>query len=346
MHPTSTQPSRASRLIGVLIAVAAIPASIPLFGCDTAVFAASSTVTVIRRASPALARLRDPELAEEAIPGSIGTMEGLMELVPGDMNLRAVLARSYVSYGYGFLEDRMERAELEGGSEEDIEHWRTRASLAYMRAREVTIGGLDQIHGEDGGIMGAQSRGLEAFQQHLARFTDRERDAPLLLFATYSWARYIGLHRDDMTAIADLAFVTAMSERVLALDETVLNYAPIALHAGLIGSAPAQLGGRPADARTELERAIQLSERKNLMYLVTEAQICAIALQDRALFRSLLEEVINADPNIDPDQRLSNILAQRRAARLLGQIDMYFEPEGTDSSSADGETSGGEGAVE
>jgi hypothetical protein len=342
MLSTPTLPS-AGRAMGVLLALATLPLSVPLFACDTGQFAASSTVGVMRRAAPSASRYRDPDLAEAAMPASMGQMEGLLELIPGDMVLRGLMGRSYVSFGYAFMEEHMEVAE-QTGTEEEIEHWRTRATQAYVRAREVTMDGLDQRYPQDGGLLATQHAGLEAFVAHLALYTNVETDMPLLMFATYAWARYIGLHRDDMNAIADLPYVTAMSDRLLAMDPTYLDNAPVALHAGLIGSAPQALGGRPADARVELDRAIELSHRQNLLYLMTEAQIVGIALQDRALYRSLLEEIIAFDVDSVPEQRLANTVAQRRARRWLGRIDEFFEPEGTDSSSADGETSGGEGA--
>lgn len=333
-------PSRAFGLLGLL----SLPAMPLLMGCDTAAFAANSTIQVVRRAAPAMPRFRDPELAEEAMPGTMGTLEGLMELQPNDLTLRYLLARSYMSYGFGFLEDHMERAEVEGAEEEQIDHWRRRASNAFLRGREISVGGLDLIHGEEGGIAGAKSRGLEAFTSHLARFNDRERDAPLLLVAAYNWARWIAVNRDDMNAVADLPFVMVVAERALALDETVLDYTPVALHAGLVGSPPVQLGGRPADAKVEFDRAIELTHRHNFMFLVTEAQICAVALQDRALFTSLLEEVIAGDLEVDVNLRLQNTLAQRRAARLLSQVDMLFAPEDEASAGASDDTSGGEAA--
>lgn len=322
------------RALGVALAIAALPASLPLFGCDTGAFAAASTIGVMRRAAPASGRLRDPDFVETGIPAALMQMEGIAELQPNDNTLRTMMARTYVSYGFGFLEDHLEIAEHDG-TEEEVEHWRQRASLAYLRAREVAIAGLDSRHPEGGGLIAQEHQGFDAFQEHLLRYTDAENDAPLLLFATYAWARYIGLHRDDMNAIADLAFVQAMSERLLAINETYFDYAPVALHGGLIGSRPAALGGQPDQARVEIERAIELTHRQNMMYLVTEAQIVAVALQDRALYRSLLEEVIHYDVDTNPDSRLQNILAQRRAHRWLARIDEFFDPDPNEAASAD-----------
>jgi hypothetical protein len=324
------------RAVGIALAIAAVPALLALCACDTAVLGANTTISVMRRASPALGRLRDPDLSEAALPGSIAQMEGVLELVPDNTQLRILMGRAYVSYGFGFMEDHYEIAEHDG-TEEEVETWRNRASLAYLRAREVTIAGLDQRHPEDGGLLAAEHQGFDAFQEHLLRFTDPENDAPLLMFATYAWARYIGLHRDDMNAIADLAFVQAMSERLLAINETYFDYAPVALHGGIIGSRPAALGGQPDQARTEIERAIEATHRQNLMYLVTEAQIVAVALQDRALYRSLLEEVIHFDVDTVPDSRLQNIIAQRRAHRWLSRIDEFFDPDPNEAAASGGD---------
>jgi tetratricopeptide (TPR) repeat protein len=316
---------RLSKAIGALLAIAAFPAALPLAGCDTAAFAAGTSIQVIRRASPAVGRFRDPELAEAAVPSSIGTMEGLLEIKPDDVTLRVLLARSYASYGYAFLEDRMEDAEFRGADEEEIERWRTRASLAYQRARELAVDAMDLIRPEGGGVAGAQRRGLEAFIEHLRRFDNREEHVPPMFWAAYAWARWISLNRESVAALADLPFVNALAERVHELDPSYYDYAPVALRAGLMGTAPEQLGGRPREALEHFQRVMEATGRRNLMYLVTTARICAIPLQDRALYQRLLQEVLDADVDADPEQRLANILAQRRARRYLAQIDEFFD---------------------
>ncbi len=336
------------KVLGIVLAVASIPAALPLFGCDLQLTAASTTVSVTRRASPGVNYMRDPDTAEEAIPAALQQMEGLLYLLPDDATLTASAARTYSSFGYGFLEDRMEQAEFDGADEEVIEHWRTRSSLSYERAREVAIAWLDRRHPEGGGILAVQRQGLDAFTAHIARF-EGEEQAIVLFWAAYSWARYISLHRDDMNAIADVAYVSVIADRVYAIAPTYFDHAPAALRAGLMAAAPPALGGRPADARVEIDRAIEATGRRNLLFLVTEARLIAIPLQDRALYQSLLDEVIAFDVNSYPEQRLPNLLAQRRARRYLQEIDNFFdaaeepaEGEAGGEADAEAETSGGE----
>jgi hypothetical protein len=322
----SARPGFKAYGVWVLLAVCTVWFALYASACDVAAFAANSTIQVLKRASPSIQRYRDPDFAEEAIPGSIGTMEGVLEIQQGDATLRWMVARAYASYGYGFLENRLEQAEFDGAEEEVIEHWRFRSSAAYLRAREVAVGGLDQAYQGNGGIAGATGRGLEAFVEHISHFNDRENQVPLLFWLAYSWARWIGLNRDNVDALADLPYVSAIADRVIAIDETYFDYAPLALRAGLIGSAPEQYGGRPAEAKTMFDDLIQRTGRRNLMYLVTQARIAAVGTQDRALYESLLNEENEFDVDSVPESRLANTLAQRRARRYLQETDMLFAP--------------------
>lgn len=333
-HATTKSPRanhRAARSLGLVLALVSLPASLPLFGCDAGVFAANTTIGVMRRASPGVQRMRDPEILRAAFPASIQQGEGLLEIKPDDAALRELLGRSYASFGYAFLEDDYEVAMLEGElDEEELEFLRDRASRAYLRGREVAVGGLDMAHSEGDGLLSVTSQGLEGFTSYLQHY-GRDQ-APLLFWATYNWIRWISLHRDDVGAIADLPYVTAMADRVLELEPGYMDHAPVALRAGLRAAVPPQLGGRPDEARVALEQAIELTGRRNLLYLVTLAQLVAVPLQDRALFESALNEVINFDVDSYEEQRIPNLLAQRRARRYLSQIDDLIPPplEGED----------------
>jgi hypothetical protein len=311
-------------------------------GCDMTNLAAGSTVGVIERGSPALTRIEDPDLAEEAIPGGIGTMETVLEIRPEDERIRMLLQRSYASYAFGFLQDRMEVA-LANDEEEASEHWRRRATMAHARAKAIGMGTMTMWEDEGGGAEGHVRRGVEAWTRYLRNFEDEEQ-VPTLFWTCYAWAQWVGLNTDNVDALADLPFINVLADRILELDPSFMDHAPRALHAGLIGTAPEQLGGRPRDAQREFDDAIRRTGRRNLMYLVMEARIVAVAIQDRALYQRLLQEVIDAG-DVDPNQRLANALAKRRAVRYLAQIDNYFEPPTTEEAPAEG-AEGAEGAAE
>jgi predicted anti-sigma-YlaC factor YlaD len=49
-----------------------------------------------------------------------------------------------------------------------------------------------------------------------------------------------------------------------------------------------------------------------------------VGLQDRAEFERLLNEALAIDVNALPEQRLANVIAQRRARWLLARMDRLF----------------------
>lgn len=313
-------------MLGLKSALALALLGFAASACDTTQLAAASTVDIIGKAFPAIERYQDADLAEQAIPASIATMDGLLELRPEDTHLRLLVAQSYGLFGFGFLEDHMEAA-LANDDDKLSEHFQKRASLAYQRGRKLALGSMTLWQGDDGGAEGHLKKGLAAWTEYLKKFDDAEKYVPTMFWAAYCWGRYIGINRDDVNALADLPYVNALSDRVFALDATYYGYAPHALRAGLIGTAPAQLGGKPEQAKQEFEAAIAGSHGKNLMYPVLEAQIVAVALQDRALYKKLLTGVLAAPDDIDPDESLVTALAKRRATRYLDQIDELFAPE-------------------
>jgi hypothetical protein len=297
--------------------------SLALGGCFQK-FGANSTVAVGQRASPAVNTIADPNLVEDAIPYSLVQNEGLLVVIPNNITLRISLMRTYGSFGYAFMEDRMEQAEGED-DEARMEHYRNRASLAYLRARTIGFETMTLEEDANGGAQGAFSRGIDAWKEYLRRFDDDEQ-TPIVFWTGYNMARYIGLNKDNPDVLADLPYALACFERALELNHTFFDYAPHAAMGSYYSRASAALGGDPVAARREFELIVNQTQRKNLGYLVLYARTYAVMVQDRALFRQLLQEVIDAG-DVDPAQRLPNQIAKRRAVRYLAQIDNLFGPE-------------------
>ena len=86
---------------------------------------------------------------------------------------------------------------------------------------------------------------------------------------------------------------------------------------------PASLGGRPELGRKYFERAIELSNGKDLLAKVMMANQYARLVFNQPLHDRLLEEVIAADP-VAPGYTLSNTIAQEQALELLAESNEYF----------------------
>jgi hypothetical protein len=115
-----------------------------------------------------------------------------------------------------------------------------------------------------------------------------------------------------------------MMERVVVLDERY-DYGQAHIYLGAMDCRlSATLGGRPEQGRLHFERAIALSNGRNLRAQVELARRCARLTFDRELHDRLLNEVLAADPD-ERGLTLSNVLAQQDARILLDTSTDYFE---------------------
>jgi hypothetical protein len=92
---------------------------------------------------------------------------------------------------------------------------------------------------------------------------------------------------------------------------------------GFESSLPKQYGGHPDIGKAYFERALKLTKRRNHIILINYAMLYAVSVQDRALYESLLREVLQAGDQ-GSDYRMSNKVARRRAARALSRTDELF----------------------
>jgi hypothetical protein len=83
------------------------------------------------------------------------------------------------------------------------------------------------------------------------------------------------------------------------------------------------MGGEPEKGRAHFERAVALSNGRNLMAKVSFAKHYGRLVFDRELHDRLLQEVLAASPKA-PGQTLLNVLAQQQARELLDSADHYF----------------------
>jgi hypothetical protein len=148
-------------------------------------------------------------------------------------------------------------------------------------------------------------------------------DVPALYALGAAWAGWIQARRDDLNAVAQLARVEAIMDRVVELDESY-QQGSAHIYLGVLSClAPPSMGGRPEAGRRHFERAIQLSEGRNLMAKVSFAESYARLVFDRELHDRLLNQVLTADPDV-PGYTLINTYARRKAQQLLDSADAYF----------------------
>jgi tetratricopeptide (TPR) repeat protein len=300
----------------LLRAAASVLCVVALGACDVAKFTADSTAGLFTRAAPAFEAYWDYDLAGEAMPASIVQFEGILRVIPDNEAILSQLAQAYVAYAYGWIEADVEALEFEGEYEEaDVQRRRTRTM--YLRAMDLTRSWI-RLHNEDIDLaVRGTVEDLEAWLY--GAFVEKE-DAVMLLWHGYAWGSYINSAKDDMEAVADLAYAKAFVARSIELDPDYYNAAGYTF----MGVATAsELAGDMEVAKVYFEKALAATERRALQAQLNMARHYAVKEGDRELFDKLLQEVMDAQDPL-PEARLANRIARERAAMYIENADQLF----------------------
>ena len=250
--------------------------------------------------SRAILNSHDPATVKQGAPAYMILMDSLIEGDPDQQNLLLTGARLYDAYATVFVGDTL------------------RARRLTDKAWEYSLRALCLEHP---GKCQDYRKPYAEYVNFLAAMTPS--DVGVLYNFAASWASWVQAHEDDWKAKADLPKIEATMKRVIDLDETYRQGDPY-LYLGVLSILlPPALGGRPEQAYDYFQRAIVLSEGRNLMYKVIFAERYGRMLFNRKLHDRLLHEVVAADP-VAPDLTLMNIIAQKKAADLLNSADEYF----------------------
>lgn len=288
-------------------------------GCSISRMAADTTAGFLAEAAPAARAYFDYESAGMSAASGIMQLEGLHKISPDNETLSLTLAQAYVVYAFGWVQDEREEAMFAGDFERTDYH-QQRAYNMYKRAHELVF----RIVCERDEKIAELSKGdPDRLAKYLRQeWTDPEDDVELTFWWALTWGSVV-TNSPDFDALADFNAVKAVAAHVVFLNERYENAGALAMLGGYESSYPEALGGDWKKGRELFERAIKLSNRRNHLHLINFARTYALNAQDKPLFVSLLNEVLNA-PDLGDDVRLSNKVARRRAQRYLNHLDQWF----------------------
>ena len=289
---------------------------VALGGCDVAKFTADSTTEVFARAAPAFESYWDYDLAGEAVPSTIVQLEGILRVVPDNEALLAQLAQAYVAYAYGWIEADAEALEFEGRYDE-ANAQRRRARTMYLRAMDLTRHRV-RLYNED--VDNAVKGTVEDLEAWLAAAFVEQKDAQMLLWHGYAWGSYVNSAKDDMEAVADLAYAKAFVARSIELDP---DYYHAAGYTFMGVATASEMAADMDQAKMYFEKALARTERRALVTQVNMARHYAVKTGNRELFDELLAEVMDAQDPL-PEARLANRMARERAALYIENADQLF----------------------
>ena len=255
----------------------------------------------------------DPELVGQAVPFGLKTMEGLLEQSPRHAGLLFACSSGFVQYAYGWVQ--MEADAIEAKDLARATELRARAQKLYLRAREYGLRGLEL---EAPGLRDALRRDPKAA---LARM--KQKQVPMLYWTATAWAGALALKVNDSELSADQPVVEALARRALELEPC---WGLGSIHEFFVSweSAHSTVGGSLDKAKQHYEADLACAQGKRAFPYVTFAESVSVAKQDKAQFKELLEKALAFDVSRKDDQRLANLLAQKRARLQLGRVDELF----------------------
>jgi hypothetical protein len=270
-------------------------------------------------ASRAFAQESDVQFAREAAPGQLKTADGFLVSSPENRYLLEILARGYLEYAFGFLEDDLESMPDDAAHHAERELMAQRCSAFYDRALGYALRELGTF---GKGVPAAFKKDTGALEAAIGELP--KAAAPALLYAGQALASAINLNRADIARVAELPKAVALVKRSYALDKSFYN-GIAAMTLGIINASQGKaLGGNPDASKRYFEDAMAVTNGKYLLARVLMARFYAVVTQDRPLFDKLLKDAIATPADTLPAARLPNELAHRRAARYLKQAEDLF----------------------
>ena len=286
----------------------------------------------------------DPEFIATALPFALKTFESLLKSDPENLGLLESTSSGYISYANAFLQSPAEVMEYD--EIEKKEHLLSRAASMYRRGAAFADRGLDILY------PGFKSL-FDTADWSLA-FKYLNSDAvPFLYWKAAAILGEFSVDSFNPELMLKVPYAFALIVRALELDE---DYNQGSLHDLMIavnGNIPVSLiyladdrekeysvlnvlenyyssRGVSYDTMTSVDfvkfhlnlSVILSNDTKASPYV--SASVIYIKSQDYTAFKSILDKAINIDSDINPDNRLVNIISKQKALWLLDHAEDYF----------------------
>jgi len=269
-------------------------------GCSSLIV--KTSLPLLEDQANTMKREADPELARLAIPAQLKMLEGFLQSEPDNLDLKLLLAESFCSYSFAFLEDKDQE----------------RAGSWYLRGKNYALSALQNLTGNPEFSKGD----LKAWEDNLKKLDTAS--LPALYWLTQCWGGWLTMNLHNPFAFADISRIEPALQKVLVLDP---NFYYAGAHRGLgvfYGSRTKILGGNPKEAKVNFEKSLSLTKGKFLINSFLFAKTYAVQNQDRTLFEKLLNEILEAPDDLFPEERLANEVAKLKAKALLESMDDLF----------------------
>ena len=267
-------------------------------GCGSMM--SSATSNLANSLTHGILNQNDPQLVADGVPSYLLLLDGMIGDEPENVNLLSAGARLYGAYSSVFVDDSKRSLIM--------------TDKAYDYARRAMCQKLNQV-------CASRDKPYDNYVEALKSVN--KNDMQYLYNFSVAWGGWIRARASDWNAIGALPKVRAGLERVVALD-AAYDQGGAQLYLGVMATLlPKAMGGKPAEGQAYFERAMKMSDGKNLMVKVLYAERYARLVFDKELHDRLLKEVLAAEAKA-PGYTLGNLLAKEQARKLLASSKDYF----------------------
>ncbi|MBE3125100.1 MAG: TRAP transporter TatT component family protein [Acidobacteria bacterium] len=257
----------------------------------------------------------DPDFVGEALPFAVKLYESLLGSIPEHAGLRLRTGSLYIMYASAFVQTPADMTPRRDG--ETKEYLLARAKNLYLRGRDILFVGLEKRNP----LIRKQLKERK-YKEAMAPF--KKEDVSLLYWTAVGWVAAFAVNPFDMTLGQTLPQTAALMARVSELDPGFNQGALHVFYVNYYGSLPAYMGGDAAKAREHFAKAQRIAGTKDTSALMALATTVCVNEQNAEEFKKLLRQVLEFDPDKNPENRLVNILNQRKARWFLAHVDDFF----------------------
>ena len=254
-----------------------------------------------------------PNIAENIFARKVYRIEAKIAQNPVDSNLLLEAVSELTIYSYAFLMEQADREIVKNYHQG--RNLYNRAQNIFNRAKDYGLRGIKLQYPEFDSLMTATK---------MESFPFKRKDVPFLYWTAAAWGGAISASKGDLAYIVEIPKVGWLLERAL---EAEPEWNKGAIYSAMISYSmkrPNQGGGGEKQARMYFKKALDISAGKASSPYVTLAEVVSTFNQDREEFEDLLKKALIIDIDIDPELKLSNIIAQSRARWLLEQKEELF----------------------
>ena len=291
-------------------------------GCSVKTYAINMVGNALASGDSVYETDDDIELVGAALPFGLKLTESLLAQSPNHPGLLLTACRGFVLYAYAYVDYPAQVA-----ADDDLDRagaLRARARRLYMRGYQYGIRAIERSHPGFGKALlansGAAVRTLRS--AHVAQ------DVPLLYWTAASLGLAISVSPGDAAMLARLPDVHALLDRAIELDEAwdsgALHEFEVTLARSVPGEPDVEL------IKRHFDRAVELSNGHSVSAYLAYAEAVSVPQQNAAEFRTLIARALAVDADADPQNRLVNLLAHRRARWLASRVDeLIIEADGS-----------------